>query len=227
MAENIYTAINAVMSQVGYVKKQRSPNLNYSYAGEAALIAALRPEMVEQGIVVFVDSVHDVTTRDYVTGKGTSMVNVTLTVIFRFVHAPSQTYITVAARGEGMDTGDKANNKAMTCAYKYALRQTFMIETGDDPDRFQPVRQPAKSDPEAISTGEAAPVDISEDEQYAAARQVVYGGKVLDEQDTNSLKAFCVKFEVACGEGHKPSPREKEAYDAAKIIIAYREGYPK
>lgn len=74
---------------------------------------------------------------------------------------------------------------------------------------------------------EAAPVDISEDEQYAAARQVVYGGKLLDEQETDALKAFCVRFEVACGEGHKPSPREKEAYDAAKIIIAYREGWPK
>ena len=34
-----------------------------------------------------------------------------------------------------MDTGDKDSNKAMTAAFKYALRQTLMIETGDDPDK--------------------------------------------------------------------------------------------
>ena len=137
-SKNIYTAINAVMGQVGYVKKQRSPNLNYSYAGEAALISALRPEMYEQGILMFVEEVTDVTTREYQSNKGNTMVNVALTARIRFLHAPSETSILVTARGEGMDCGDKANNKAMTCAYKYAMRQTFMIETGDDPDRFQP-----------------------------------------------------------------------------------------
>src|SRR3990167_1905296 len=30
--------------------------------------------------------------------------------------------------------GDKSVNKAMTGMLKYALRQTFLIETGDDPD---------------------------------------------------------------------------------------------
>jgi hypothetical protein len=36
--------------------------------------------------------------------------------------------------GEGSDTGDKTLNKCMTAAYKYAIRQTLMISTGDDPD---------------------------------------------------------------------------------------------
>ena len=41
--------------------------------------------------------------------------------------------------GEGMDAGDKASNKAMAVALKYALFQTFCIPTeemaDDDPDR--------------------------------------------------------------------------------------------
>jgi hypothetical protein len=47
MSENIHQAINAVMNEVGYVKKIRSAGVNYSFAGEAALIAAIRPSMVE------------------------------------------------------------------------------------------------------------------------------------------------------------------------------------
>lgn len=131
---NIFTAINAVMQEIGYVQKQRSPGLKYTFAGEAALIGALRPVMVEQGIFGYVEDVFDVVQRDYTTVNGALMSDVSLSARVRFVHAPSGTSILVTARGEGADNGDKATNKAATGAYKYALRQTFMIETGDDPD---------------------------------------------------------------------------------------------
>jgi hypothetical protein len=36
--------------------------------------------------------------------------------------------------GEAMDSGDKATNKAMSAAYKYALMQTFAIPTEGDHD---------------------------------------------------------------------------------------------
>jgi hypothetical protein len=42
----------------------------------------------------------------------------------------------LATLGEGLDRGDISINKAATSAYKYALRQTFCIETSDDPDNF-------------------------------------------------------------------------------------------
>jgi hypothetical protein len=42
----------------------------------------------------------------------------------------------VTAVGEGTDYGDKSCNKSMTVGLKYALRQTLLIETGDDPDQF-------------------------------------------------------------------------------------------
>ena len=54
---------------------------------------------------------------------------------FRFIHTASGDYIDVPILGEASDVGDKASNKAMTAALKYALRQTFLIETGDDPDK--------------------------------------------------------------------------------------------
>jgi hypothetical protein len=161
MTDNIYTAVNKIMAEVGYVKKQRGANLNYTYAGEAALISALRPEMVENGIFCHVAEIRDIVTREYTTGNGKAMVNVTLQGTVRFYHAPSGTYIDVVSCGEGSDTGDKATNKAMTGMYKYALRQTFCIETGDDPDKErsqerQPARQDAAPQPPA-TTGNPQP----------------------------------------------------------------------
>lgn len=40
--------------------------------------------------------------------------------------------------GEGIDKGDKAIYKAMTGALKYYLADTFMVATGDDPEKDSP-----------------------------------------------------------------------------------------
>lgn len=140
---NIHTAINAVMQSVGYVKKSGSRGLNYTYAGEAALIEAVRPEMVANGVYMSVASVEYA--RDaYKTKNGTLMNSTIVSGVIRFTHAPSDTSIDVFAIGEGADAGDKSANKAMTGMYKYAIRQTFCIETGDDPDKYASEEQEAK-----------------------------------------------------------------------------------
>lgn len=143
----IHEAINKVMDEVGYVKKSKAANLNYSFAGEAALIAALRPAMVENGLYMSVQKVHSVTRENYTTAKGTAMVNTVIHATVRFAHTSGE-FIDVDAVGEGSDSGDKSANKAMTGLYKYALRQTFCIETGDDPDKYA-VEE--RADPEIVS----------------------------------------------------------------------------
>jgi hypothetical protein len=152
-ASNIYEAINRVMAKVGYVQKERGGGLKFSFASESALIAALRPEMVAENITMFCIGIADVESREYESSGGTHMVNISLTGHWQFTHAPSGTSLIAVARGEGSDSSDKANNKAMTGSMKYALRQTFMIETGDDPDKDQ--------------TDERKTVSKKSDEQYA------------------------------------------------------------
>lgn len=144
-AKSIHEAINAVMKEVGYVQKTRTQGLNYSYAGEAALIQALRPSMVEHGIYVSVSKIHSIQREQYTTAKGTAMTNTVIYGVVKFTHVSGDA-IEVESGGEGSDSGDKSLNKAMTGMYKYALRQTFNIETGDDPDKFSSdeQEQPAK-----------------------------------------------------------------------------------
>jgi hypothetical protein len=128
-------AINAIMKDVGYVQKEgrvQGGGANYRYAGEADLIRALRPAMVEHGVYCYVAGISNVEHETYETKSGGRMNLVRLVACVRF--AKGGDWLDSYAIGEGTDSGDKAAAKALTGAYKYALRETFCIETGDDPD---------------------------------------------------------------------------------------------
>ena len=124
MTDNIHTAINKVMQEVGYVQKEKAGGLPYSFAGEAALIRALRPHLLEHGITMFQSDEPAITSEVFTTSNDKVMNRVMVTAQYTFTHAPSLTAIDVYALGEGMDAGDKAIYKAMTGAFKYALCQT-------------------------------------------------------------------------------------------------------
>ena len=152
---NIYEAMNAVMKAEGYVQKTGKAGYggsSYSYAGEGDLIAALRPHCVEYGIVIHPLEVQQIHQDIYTTGKGNAMNRTAVVITYRFAHAPSDTHFDVTASGEGADVGDKSSNKAMTSAFKYALRQSFMIETGDDPDKTpsQPQAEPQQQNGQTL-----------------------------------------------------------------------------
>lgn len=134
-ATSIHEAMSRVMAEVGYVQKrgQMQGAARYSYAKEADFIAAIRPAMVQEGVFIVPHKVETLTTEVVHTAKGTPMNRVVIRVAFLFCHSSGGT-IEVTTLGEGMDSGDKACNKALTGAMKYAMRQAFCIETGDDPD---------------------------------------------------------------------------------------------
>lgn len=205
---NIHEAIVAVMEQVGYVRKQRGANLNYTYAGEAALIAALRPWMVQYGIYLSVSDIAEVVEQDIPRERGISW-RVSLTSRVRFVHSPSATYIDVAARGEAMDVSDKANNKAMTAALKYALRQTFLIETGDDPDDHQPLV--ARPNAAVAPTAPAAPAAA------APPAEPEPDGAEVDEADIDDADSMNAEIEQA---GSGPAEPEEKMPKLANITVS-------
>lgn len=166
MASNINEAIHEIYKKVGYVQKNGKVSVGggYRYAGEADLIAALRPAMNEHQVTVSVHALESSVSRNVIKKQnGEALVSsVSVRATVRFTHAPSGSFIDVQAIGEGNDNGDKASYKAMTGAYKYALRQTFCIETGDDPDqgaepaplpekRQQAPAKPSKADLEAAA----------------------------------------------------------------------------
>jgi hypothetical protein len=135
MSEEKYTihdAIIDVMKSVGQVEMKESKKLGYAYISYPDLIRVLRPTMLENGIHVYVEQIEDFRQDNFSTKSGTLMNRSTVLGRVIFFHAPSQTSITIQATGEGMDTADKSCNKSMTGMLKYALLQTFMIESGDE-----------------------------------------------------------------------------------------------
>ena len=71
--KNIDEAIaNWIMSQVGYVQKKSAKNLNYTFAGEAALIQAVRPWMVLADVTMHVTEIKNKMREQYETSSAPS-----------------------------------------------------------------------------------------------------------------------------------------------------------
>jgi len=135
--DNVYQAMAAAMAETGYVQKggqMRSSAGTYTYAGEADMIEALRPVMVKHGLFIYPSTVVELRTEQYTT-RNDAVMNLAMVIQeYRLAHE-SGTELVIQTSGAGADTGDKAIPKANTGSLKYALRQMFCIETGDDPDK--------------------------------------------------------------------------------------------
>lgn len=124
----IYGAINEVMKDVGAITKDsRNTFDGYKFRGIDAVLNALQPALKKHGITI-VPTVINQVREERVSDKGKAMMYSILTVNYKF-YALDGSYIEATVIGEGMDRGDKASNKAMSAAFKYAAFQTFCIPT--------------------------------------------------------------------------------------------------
>lgn len=147
----------------------------YSYAREGDFIAALRPLMELHGVTFRPVGMQVVTNEVFQRKNGGDAYRVVILVTFEFLHTSGEK-ATVQTVGEGQDSGDKAFNKAMTAAMKYALRQSFVVETGDDPDdtpSHEQERRPAgaASEPRADRVAAAIGAAKNRDELAQLWRQ--------------------------------------------------------
>lgn len=145
MAEaKIYKAIANVMKDVGAVgKDSKNPQQGYKYRGIDAVMNALQPAMIKHGIFV-VPSVIEQTREERRTSKGGLLIYSVLKISYRF-YAEDGSYVESVVVGEGMDSGDKATNKALSVGFKYACFQVFCIPTEEmidsEVDSPQPVHK--------------------------------------------------------------------------------------
>ena len=132
----IYKAINVVQAELareGISKGRRNQQQGYNFRGIDDVYNAVSPLLAKAGLVIL----PRVLGRDCVertNAKGTALFYVTVEVEFDFVASSDGSRHTVKTFGEAMDSGDKATNKAMSAAYKYALMQAFAIPTEGDND---------------------------------------------------------------------------------------------
>lgn len=132
----VYKAINqvqAALSQAGISKDRRNQQQGYNFRGIDDVYNVLSPLLAKHGLCILprMISRH---CEERQTAKGGILFYVTVEAEFDFVCAEDGTKHTVRTFGEAMDSGDKATNKAMSAAYKYAAFQAFAIPTEGDND---------------------------------------------------------------------------------------------
>lgn len=132
----VYKAINRVQSALaksGISKDRKNQQQGYSFRGIDDVFNALSPLLAEHGLCILPRMLSR-TCEERQSSKGGMLFYVTVDAEFDFVSAEDGSKHTVKTYGEAMDSGDKATNKAMSAAYKYAAFQAFAIPTEGDND---------------------------------------------------------------------------------------------
>lgn len=156
---NIYESITAIM-QEGYAigKENRNEQQKFMYRGIDDVMNTFQPLLSKYKVFVVPEVIGR--EREERSGRnGGNLIYSILTIRYTF-YAEDGSSVSAVVVGEGMDSGDKASNKAMAVGMKYAMFQTFCIPTeemrDDDPDKTttEPTtpkkaeKQPAPKEPE-------------------------------------------------------------------------------
>lgn len=189
MEAKIYALIPKVMADIGAVTKDRNnQQQNYKFRGIEDFYQAAHPALVKHGVFCAPEVLEREEYRFEKTnfeGKTTTWIHVTMKVRHRF-YAEDGSYVDVITCGEGLDNSDKASNKAMSGAMKYALIELFCVPTKDveDSDRESPEtgtrkkvvieRQPVKlPEPAAVTVSSSVPIVVTpqpgDDDPFADA----------------------------------------------------------
>lgn len=136
---NIHQAITDIMSE-GYAitKDKRNQTQGFMYRGIDDVMNTFQPLLAKHRIFV-VPEVIEQQRMERTTGKDRTLLYAILKMRYTF-YAEDGSSISAVVIGEGMDSGDKASNKAMSVAMKYAMFQVFCIPTEEmaDPDADTP-----------------------------------------------------------------------------------------
>ena len=154
----VYTAITAIIADLareGIGKTKKNEQQGYRFRGIDQFFNALAPLLAQHKLCVLPRCLSR-EMHERQNQKGTTLFYVTVAVEFDFVSSIDGSMHKVGPfYGEAMDSGDKATNKAMSAAFKYAVMESFCV-----PVEGQQLDADAES-PEPIS------------DEAVAARQVL------------------------------------------------------
>ncbi|OIV47940.1 single-stranded DNA-binding protein [Sodalis sp. TME1] len=127
----VYSAISNVardLATTGIKKEGKNTQQGFKFRGIDQVYTALAPVLAKYGLVIL-PRIVERTVTERATRQGGALFYVTVKAEFDFVATEDGSKHTVTTYGEAMDSGDKATNKAMSIAYKYAAFQAFCIPT--------------------------------------------------------------------------------------------------
>jgi len=132
---HVYQAVREVIRGIGAIRKTRVNEFDkYRFRGIDDFYNAIQPELIKAGIFL-VPRVRDAKTSSCTSSQGKPMVHAELLMEWAIISAVDGSSLVLGPMaGEAMDRGDKATNKAMSAALKYALIHLTCSPTEEDND---------------------------------------------------------------------------------------------
>lgn len=205
MDAKIFKAIADTMNDVSAVgKNSKNEKQNYNFRGIDAVMNALHPAMVKNRIFVVPEVLEQ--QREERQSKNGKLIYSICKIKYTFF-ADDGSNISATVIGEGMDSGDKATNKAMSVAFKYACFQVFCIPTEDmtDPD--------AETPPPSIPAISAKQIEELKKEMMrtgVTAKTVLQMAKIatIEEMNLPTFEAIMKKFSKTPDKIPDPAPQD-------------------
>lgn len=164
--KKVYQAISSVANEIitnGGIAKEKPAKKgktatygapDYAFRSIDQVYNALSPALVKHKLIILPRMI-DRKVTERISSNGKTLFYVVVTGEFDFIAIEDGSMVTIRTYGEAMDSGDKATNKAMSVAYKYAAFQAFCIpteETIQDADKENhevlPVSEQNQSQPQ-------------------------------------------------------------------------------
>lgn len=124
----IYGKLAEIMRNLNAIRKEKN-GPGYKFRGIDDIYNALHAHFASAGVIITSEVLNN-QREERSTKSGGLMLYVVLTVKFSY-WAEDGSAVSCVVVGEAMDISDKATQKAMSNALKYALMQTFLIPTDD------------------------------------------------------------------------------------------------
>lgn len=174
----IFPKMVAIMRGVGMIGKDReNPSQHYAFRGIDDVYNELHDVLAKEGVIT-IPEVLEERAEDRQSSSGKAAIYRILKIKYRFC-AEDGSYVDATVIGEGMDWGDKAANKAMSVAHKYALLQIFCIPTAEpkDPEAGEDV--PAGKKTKNYGGKKATPPKDDNGKAYPMAKFMISGEEKL------------------------------------------------
>lgn len=161
---NIYQSITKILEEVPAIGKGKTNSQqNFKYRGIDDVMNVFQPILAKHKVFI-VPQVLEQKREERTTSRGGNLIYSICKIKYTF-YAEDGSSVEAIVIGEGMDSGDKATNKAMATAMKYALFQVFCIPTEEmkDPDSETPPESKSKQIVTEVSKDtKITPVQIKE-----------------------------------------------------------------
>lgn len=129
----LYAKISMISAEMGRLPKSGYNSFHkYHYVTESDAMDKFRDTCIKHGVIVISSA------RTPVVMDGITCVDVDYSII----DIEDGGQVTCMVPGQGQDKGDKGIYKALTGSFKYFILKTFLVPTGDDPERDE---APAKT----------------------------------------------------------------------------------